>query len=202
MSDTYFHQLGPLGQLLIEYILLAMPGSLEQLSGTPKWSKIWLSGTPKQSKIWLLETPKWSKIWLLGTAKWNKIAILKKSFSRNKICLKHFSTNPNANWTYGTNIENCDTPLGLRMAKVNSIPTIPNLWGCSKLKPRFINSYSTLIFMSTNYLNFSFPKKGRTHLVILYSENTKTFQPKWLLIFQISSGQMDLNKINTVWDFF
>ena len=31
-------------QLLNEYILLAMPGPLEQLSGTPKWSKIWLLG--------------------------------------------------------------------------------------------------------------------------------------------------------------
>ena len=53
-------------QLLNEYILLAMPGPLEQLAGTPKWSKIWLSGTPKQCKIWLSGTPKWSKIWLSG----------------------------------------------------------------------------------------------------------------------------------------
>ena len=64
-------------QLLNEYILLSMPGPLEQLSGTPKWSKIWLSGTPKWSKIWLLGTPKWGKILLSGTPKWSKISILK-----------------------------------------------------------------------------------------------------------------------------
>ena len=38
-------------QLLNEYILLAMPGPLEQLPGTPNWSEIWLSGTLKQIKI-------------------------------------------------------------------------------------------------------------------------------------------------------
>ena len=49
-------------QLLIEYILPAVPEPLEQLSGTPKWSKIWLSGTPKRNKIWLSGFSKWSKI--------------------------------------------------------------------------------------------------------------------------------------------
>ena len=39
----------------------------EQLSGTSKWSEIWLSGTPK-----------WSEIWLSGTPKWSEISILKK----------------------------------------------------------------------------------------------------------------------------
>ena len=39
----------------------------EQLSGTLKWSEIWLSGTQK-----------WSEIWLSGTSKWSEISILKK----------------------------------------------------------------------------------------------------------------------------
>ena len=34
----------------------------EQLSGTSKWSEIWLSGTPKWSEIWLSGTLKWSEI--------------------------------------------------------------------------------------------------------------------------------------------
>ena len=67
-----------------------MAGPLEQLSGTPKWSKIWLSVTSKRSKIWLLGTPKESKIGLSETPKWSKISILS---------------------TYGPNIENRDTPL-------------------------------------------------------------------------------------------
>ena len=54
-------------QLVNEYIVLAMPWPLEQLSGTHKPSKIWLSGTSKRSKIWLSGTPKPSKIWLSGT---------------------------------------------------------------------------------------------------------------------------------------
>ena len=49
-----------------------------QLSGTSKWSKIWLSGTPRWSEIWLLGTPKWSEIWLSGTPKLSEISILKK----------------------------------------------------------------------------------------------------------------------------
>ena len=56
-------------EVLNEYILLAMPGPLEQFSGRQEWSKIWLSGTPKRSKIWLSGKPKWSKIWLSGTPK-------------------------------------------------------------------------------------------------------------------------------------
>ena len=59
-------------------ILPARCGPQEQLSGTPKRSKIWLSGTSKWSKIWLSGTPKRSKIWLSGTPKWSKISILKK----------------------------------------------------------------------------------------------------------------------------
>ena len=31
-------------------------------------------------------------------------------FIGQKFLFKHFPTNPNANWTYGQNIENCDTP--------------------------------------------------------------------------------------------
>ena len=38
-------------QLPNEYILLAMPGPLEQLSGTPKWSKIWWFGHGKGVKF-------------------------------------------------------------------------------------------------------------------------------------------------------
>ena len=45
----------------------------EQLSGTSKWSAIWLSGTPKWSEIWLFATPKWREIWLSGTPKWSEI---------------------------------------------------------------------------------------------------------------------------------
>ena len=50
----------------------------EQLSGTSKWSEIWLSGTPKWSEIWLSGTLKWSEIWLSGTPKWSEISIMKK----------------------------------------------------------------------------------------------------------------------------
>ena len=64
-------------QTLNRYIRLAMPGPLEELSGTPKWIKIWLLGTPKWSKLWLSGTPKWNNIWLSGTPKWSKILILK-----------------------------------------------------------------------------------------------------------------------------
>ena len=45
----------------LKTVLLAMSGPLDQLLGTPKWSKIRLSGTLKPSKIWLSGTPKWSK---------------------------------------------------------------------------------------------------------------------------------------------
>ena len=67
-------------QLLNKYILLVMPGPLEQLLGTPKWSKIRLSGTQKRSKIWLSGTLKLSKMWLSGTPKWCKILILIKIY--------------------------------------------------------------------------------------------------------------------------
>ena len=50
----------------------------EQLSGTSKWSEIWLSGTPKWSEIWLSGTLKWSEIWLSGTPKWSEISVMKK----------------------------------------------------------------------------------------------------------------------------
>ena len=40
--------------LLQAHNVPAMPGPLEQLSGTPKWNAIWLSGTPNQSKIWFV----------------------------------------------------------------------------------------------------------------------------------------------------
>ena len=35
---------------------------------------------------------------------------------------KHFPINPNANWTYGQNIENCDTPpLRSKTAKLVTV---------------------------------------------------------------------------------
>ena len=67
----------------------------EQLSGTSKWSEIWLSGTPKWSEISILKK---KKISFFG------------NFSSVKIFFEHFSTNLNANWTYGQNVENRATP--------------------------------------------------------------------------------------------
>ena len=42
-------------QLVNEYIVVAMPGPLEQLLGTPKRSKIWLSGISKRSKMFYVD---------------------------------------------------------------------------------------------------------------------------------------------------
>ena len=35
---------------------------------------------------------------------------LSGTFCLSKNIILHFCTNPNANWTYGQSIENCDTP--------------------------------------------------------------------------------------------
>ena len=97
--------------LLNEYILPAMPAPLEQLSGTPKWSKIWLSGTPKQSIIWLSGKLKWIKNWMLGQPNGVKCQTWKNIIyflNVIQIFVKHFPTNSNVNWTYGPYIENCD----------------------------------------------------------------------------------------------
>ena len=68
------------GVELFSRLLLCLTPSEDlnkKLSGTSKWSEIWLSGTRKWIEIWLLGTPKWSEIWLSEIPKWSEISILK-----------------------------------------------------------------------------------------------------------------------------
>ena len=77
---------------------------------------MWRSGTPKRSKSWLSGTLKCSKNSCWGHPngiKFQSEKILNPifwDFLKSEYFFLHFSTNPNTNWTYGQNIEHCDTP--------------------------------------------------------------------------------------------
>ena len=173
-----------------------MPGSLKQLLGTPKWSKILFLGTPKRRKIWLSGTPKWRKIWLSGTPKWSKISNLKKNFLNfleafQVIFLKPFPTNPNANLPYGPNIACRDTPLLLikmfveqplawpRSAKIVQVRIIQeanrqNTISSSGFIPSIFKYVKYLfVFVILMAIQFFFNRNGDQH---------STSKPKWLIL--------------------
>ena len=95
--------------------LSSQPG-VAQLLGTLKWSEICLSGTSKRSEIFIVGDTKmeWNLVVRDPQTEWNfNLENMEIGFSGTVLRLLFlifFSTDRNANWTYGQHIKICDTP--------------------------------------------------------------------------------------------